>query len=392
MKKHLLIHYGEIGLKLGNKDYFVSKLTDAVKDRLKTEFGRNFVVKHSLSRLLISLDDDFDEERGIEVLKKIFGIKNFSFVFEGTPKIGKLGEEIWDKFPNFSESDSGAPQSFKVKVKRSMKVPFTSVEMERGIGAFLLGKGLNMKVKLKDPDFTVHIELFNEKAFFSFKKYEGAGGLSPGTQGKLIATLSAGIDSPVAAYKMMRRGARVIFVHFHGYPYTDKDEMEQVQELTEILGEYQTNTKLYLVPFGFIQKNISTNTEIPARVRTILYRRMMLRIAEKICFKERAKGLITGDNFGQVASQTPENIFAIHDVTTVPLFQPLIGFDKEEIIDVAKKIGTFEVSKLPCKESCTMFMPKSPELRAKIEELRECEKNLPIEEWVLEAIREMKVD
>lgn len=396
-----MIHYGEIGLKLGNKDYFVSALTESVKDRLEQEFGKNFVVKHSLNRLLVLLDDDFDEEKGVEVLSKIFGIKNFSFVFEGTPDIGKLGEEIWKKLPDFDEADSdtgvgvgmaaGAPRNFRVKVKRSMKVPFTSVEMEREIGAFLLDKGLNMKVKLKDPDFTVYIELFNEKAFFCFKKYEGLGGLSSGTQGKLISTLSAGIDSPVAAYKMMRRGARVIFVHFHGYPYTDKDEMEQVQELTEMLGEYQTNTKLYLVPFGFIQKNISTNTKIPARVRTILYRRMMLRIAEKICYKERAKGLVTGDNFGQVASQTPENIFAIHDVTMVPLFQPLIGFDKEEIIDVAQELGTFEVSKLPCKESCTMFMPRSPELRAKTEELRECEKDLPIEEWIEGAMKKAEI-
>ncbi len=386
MKRCLLIHYGEIGLKLGNKDYFVSKLMRNIKTKLKENFGRNFFVEHTLDRFLIPLDDDFEEAKYVSVLNKIFGIRNFSFVFVGSLDVEKLADEIWDSLQ--SEIGTDGPQTFRVTVKRSMKMPLNSMEMERKIGALLLSKGLDMKVKLKNPDFVVNVEFFNEHGYFSFKKYEGPGGLSSGTQGKLIATLSAGIDSPVAAYKMMRRGARVIFVHFHGYPYTDKDEMEQVEELVEILSEYQEGTKLYLVPFGFIQKSISTNTDVPARVRTILYRRMMLRIAEKICFKQRAKGIVTGDNFGQVASQTPENIFAIHAVTTVPLFQPLIGCDKEEIIEIAKRIGTFEISKLPCKESCTMFMPKSPELRANIKELEGCEKNLPLEEWIKKALEE----
>lgn len=390
MKRCLLVHYGEIGLKLGNKDYFVSRLMRNIKTKFKESFERNFFIEHTLDRFLIPLEDDFDEDKYISVLNKIFGIKNFSFVFVGSTDIEKLVEEIWTNLPE--EICEEKTKTFRVKVKRSMKMPLNSMEMERKIGALLLERGLDMKVKLKNPDFVVTVEFFNEHGYFAFKKHEGAGGLSSGTQGKLVATISAGIDSPVAAYRMMRRGARIIFVHFHGYPYTDKDEMEQVKELVQILSKYQEGTKLYLVPFGFIQKSISTNLEVPARMRTLLYRRMMLRIAEKICFKERAKGIVTGDNFGQVASQTPENIFAIHDVTTIPLFQPLIGDDKEEIIEIAKKIGTFEISKLPCKESCTMFMPRSPELRANARDLLKYEESLPIDEWMQKAVKESELE
>lgn len=390
MKRCLLVHYGEIGLKLGNKDYFVSRLMRNIKTKFKESFERNFFIEHTLDRFLIPLEDDFDEDKYISVLNKIFGIKNFSFVFVGSTDIEKLVEEIWTNLPE--EICEEKTKTFRVKVKRSMKMPLNSMEMERKIGALLLERGLDMKVKLKNPDFVVTVEFFNEHGYFAFKKHGGAGGLSSGTQGKLVATISAGIDSPVAAYRMMRRGARIIFVHFHGYPYTDKDEMEQVKELVQILSKYQEGTKLYLVPFGFIQKSISTNLEVPARMRTLLYRRMMLRIAEKICFKERAKGIVTGDNFGQVASQTPENIFAIHDVTTIPLFQPLIGDDKEEIIEIAKKIGTFEISKLPCKESCTMFMPRSPELRANARDLLKYEESLPIDEWMQKAVKESELE
>ncbi len=377
-------------MKLGNKDYFVSRLMRNIKTKFKESFERNFFIEHTLDRFLIPLEDDFDEDKYISVLNKIFGIKNFSFVFVGSTDIEKLVEEIWTNLPE--EICEEKTKTFRVKVKRSMKMPLNSMEMERKIGALLLERGLDMKVKLKNPDFVVTVEFFNEHGYFAFKKHGGAGGLSSGTQGKLVATISAGIDSPVAAYRMMRRGARIIFVHFHGYPYTDKDEMEQVKELVQILSKYQEGTKLYLVPFGFIQKSISTNLEVPARMRTLLYRRMMLRIAEKICFKERAKGIVTGDNFGQVASQTPENIFAIHDVTTIPLFQPLIGDDKEEIIEIAKKIGTFEISKLPCKESCTMFMPRSPELRANARDLLKYEESLPIDEWMQKALKESELE
>ena len=385
MKRCLLIHYGEIGLKMANKDYFVGKLRQRIKLKFEKKFRTTFSIKHTLGRLIVPLEDDYKEEEYAAILSRVFGIKNFKFTYVLSSDIEELGKEILSLLPEVK------PSSFRVKVKRSMVMPMQSVQMERELGAILLRGGFEVPVKMKNAEFVVDVEFFNEKAFVSFKKYDGVGGLSGNSQGKLVSLISAGIDSPVASYKMMKRGARIIFVHFHGYPYTDKDEMEQVKDLVEILGDFQFATKLYMVPYGAIQRAIATTLEIPAKVRTVLYRRTMLRIAEKIAHKERAKGLVTGDSLGQVASQTPENLFAVHDASTIPLFQPLIAFDKEEVIEIAEKIGTFEISKLPCKDTCTMFMPKHPELKANVYDIRDYEKSLPLDEWVEKALKDSEL-
>ncbi len=394
MKRFILIHYGEIGLKKANKDYFVKKLCRCIKMRLEQRFRETFFVRHTLGRILVDLPGNFSDKlegEYVEIVSKIFSIKNFKFVFSGSLKIFKLGEQICDNIPKFVFEGNGRPKNFRLKVKRSMNLPFTSQQAEQELGAFLLNKGINLKVKLKDPEFVVDVEYFNNYGYFSFNTYKGLGGMPSNSQGKLISLISSGIDSPVASYRMMRRGARIIFVHFHGYPYTDKAEMEQTKELVEMLSGYQFDTKLYLVPLGKIQKKIAANLDIPAKIRTVLYRRMMIRIAEKIAKKERAKGLVTGDNFGQVASQTPENMFAIHEASTIPVFQPLIGYDKEEIIEIAEEIGTFEISKLPCKDSCSMFMPKHPELKANVYDLRKIEDLLPHDEWIEDVLSDSEV-
>ncbi|MFH1284393.1 MAG: tRNA uracil 4-sulfurtransferase ThiI [Candidatus Peregrinibacteria bacterium] len=395
MKRYIIVHYGEIGLKKSNTDYFVGKLKERIKSVLQKNFRKTFPIRYTLGRLLVDIPDDFDSEKDekkyADILFKVFGIKNFKFVYAGSVDLDKLGKQVFENMPKEIFDPKTKPASFRVKAKRSMDLPFKSVEAERDIGATLIDKGIDIKVKMKDPELVVDVEFFNDKAYFSFKKYVGAGGLSPSTQGKLICLMSSGIDSPVASYMMMKRGAKVIFVHFHGYPYTGKDEMEQAKEIVGILRGYQPDTKLYLVPFGKIQKSIATNLDVPGKVRTLLYRRMMVRIAEDISRREHAKGIVTGDNFGQVASQTPQNLFAVHAVSSIPLFQPLIGFDKEEIIRISEKIGTFEISKLPCKESCTMFMPKSPELKGNAHDLEEFEKSLPVDEWIRQALAECEI-
>jgi tRNA uracil 4-sulfurtransferase len=382
MKRVLIVHYGEIGLKKANKGYFVDKLKKSIKMRLEKRFRETFSVRYTLGRILVVLPENFVEEEYVEVLKKIFGIKNYKFTSVGSIDLRKLEKQIWDNMPDFETK----PETFRVKVKRSMILTYKSAEAEREMGAYLIENGIDMKVKLKNPEFTADVELFNNIGYFSYKKYGGQGGLSPNSQSKLVSLISSGIDSPVASYQMMRRGARVIFVHFHGYPYTDKDEMHQCKEIVEMLSEYQFDTKMYLIPFGEIQKTIAANSKVPAKIRTVLYRRLMLRIAETIAKKERAKGLVTGDNFGQVASQTPENMFAIHEASSIPIYQPLISLDKEDVIRVAEKLGTFEISKLPCKDSCSMFMPKHPELKANIYDLQEIEKDLPIDDWVSSSV------
>ncbi len=394
MKRFIIIHYGEIGLKKANIEYFLGKLRKRLRVMLEQRFNSNFSIKHSLSRFLIALPQSFtdvQQEDYARVLYKIFGIKNFKFVYEGGTEIEELGAQILLNLPAYVRDPDVKPRTFRVTVKRSMPLPCSSIGAERQIGACLLRDGIDIKVKMQNPEFVVDVEFFNNHGYFSFKKYAGPGGLSPNSQGKLVSMISAGIDSPVASYMMMKRGVRVIYIHFHGYPFTDKAEVEQVKELVKILSAYQFDTKLYLVPFGQFQKKIAVNLDIPAKIRTVLYRRLMLRIAELIAKSEGAKGVVTGDNLGQVASQTPENIFAIHQASTIPLYQPLIGFDKEDIVKIAEKIGTFEISKLPCKDTCGMFMPDHPEIKANIFDVCEYEKTLPIEEWLKDILKESEI-
>ncbi|MBI4235711.1 tRNA 4-thiouridine(8) synthase ThiI [Candidatus Peregrinibacteria bacterium] len=386
LKRYLLVHYSEIGLKGSNLQYFVDRLHKRLKFVLEKALRKTFVVKHCLKRFLIELPGDFtnsalDELTYIDVLSKVFGIENFSFVFGGSIDLAVLAEQIHANLPDFSKC-----MNFCVRAKRSQILPYKSIDAERDLGARLIDFGLKLPVRLDDPDLRISVEFFNDTAYFSFKKYSGPGGLPANTGGKLISLVSGGFDSPVAAYRMMKRGARIIFVHFHAYPYTDMTEINNVKELVKKLSAYQFDTKLYLIPFGKVQKEISTNLDVPAKIRIILYRRMMIRIAEKIAHDEKAKGLVTGDNFGQVASQTSENIFAIDQASSIVVYRPLISFDKAEIIVQADVIGTHEISKMPCKDTCTMFAPKIPEIRANLRDILEVEKNLPISKFVDDSL------
>lgn len=385
MKRFLLVHYGEIGLKGSNARYFLDKLQMRMEEKLRARFGKGFKIIHTLRRFLISLPESFEESQFTDVLNHIAGIQNFKFVYEGALDFAQLGTQILGHLP------VQRGETFRVKVKRSMEMERTSVASEREIGAVLLRGGIEMKPKMSGADLIVDVEFFNNIGYFSFKTYKGMGGLSSGSGSKLVALISAGIDSPVAAYRMMKRGVRVVFVHFHSYPYTGKEEMEQVKSLVKILSGFQFDTKLYLIPFGDLQKKIATTVEIPEAIRTVLYRRMMLRIAQRISFREGARGLVTGDSYGQVASQTADNLFAIHDVSNIPLYQPLIAYDKEEIIKISKDIGTFEVSKLPCKDSCTLFAPEKPEVKASLKKIAEYESYLQVDELVDDAFKRRDV-
>ncbi|MEK7482597.1 MAG: tRNA uracil 4-sulfurtransferase ThiI, partial [Patescibacteria group bacterium] len=204
----------------------------------------------------------------------------------------------------------------------------------------------------------------------------GPGGLPLGTGGKAVALISGGIDSPVAAYLAMKRGVEIIFLHFHSYPYTNKASIEKVEKLVGHLSRYQKKPKLYLAPFGDIQKEILLKT--PAKLRVVLYRRMMLRIAQALAEKEKALALITGESIGQVASQTLENMAAIQEVCVLPILRPLVGWDKEEIIKAARDIGSFDISSLPDQDCCSKFVPEHPETKAKMAEVKAAEKKLNI--------------
>jgi thiamine biosynthesis protein ThiI len=223
---------------------------------------------------------------------------------------------------------------------------------------------------------TVTVEILPHDAFFGFNKIPGPGGLPVGASGRVVALISGGIDSPVAAYRMMQRGCRVIFVHFHSAPYQDKTSQEKVRQLITILTRHQFRSRLHLVPFGEIQRQIVASVARPLRV--ILYRRMMLRIAEGIARKEKAKALVTGESLGQVASQTLENMAVIQQASRLPILRPLVGMDKQEIIDQARRIGTFDISSIPDQDCCQLFVPKHPATKAQLDEVEAAESRLEI--------------
>jgi len=231
-------------------------------------------------------------------------------------------------------------------------------------------------VDLKNAELTIGIEILSRDAFFSLDKIPGPGGLPVGTSGRVISLISGGIDSPVAAYRMMQRGCRLIFVHFHSSPYLDKTSQEKVKELVKILTRHQFFSRLYLVPFGEIQRQIVTAVMRPLRV--VLYRRMMVRIAEAVAAKETAAALVTGESLAQVASQTLQNLTVIEKAATLPILRPLVGMDKQEIIDQARRMGTFEISTLPDQDCCQLFVPQHPDTKASLIEVEKAESRLDL--------------
>ena len=255
--------------------------------------------------------------------------------------------------------------------------------MNEDVGAFVLSK-INKTVKLNHPDITCYIDIVQGVVFIYTEKIIGLGGLPTGANGKVVGLLSAGIDSPVATILAMKRGASVILVHFHSAPMTTEDSIEKVKKLTEVLNRYQSRIQLYLVALTPIQKEILVKTK--EKFRILLYRRFMIRIAEQIAKKEKAKALITGESLGQVASQTLGNIASIESIGTIPILRPLIGLDKQEIMDLARQYGTYDISILPDQDCCSLFVPKNPSTNAKREYLEKEEKNLNVDDLLKEAL------
>jgi tRNA uracil 4-sulfurtransferase len=388
MTRYLIIHYGEIGLKKGNKSYF----EDALKNNINSVLGAIGLkgrVSLMLSRLMVKLPAKFDEELIRNTLMHVPGIQNFGFYYCVDEE--KLEKEIVARLPREEITERG-DESFCVRVKKVQgEFKKNTPVMERDLGAELLRNDINLKVKMKNADRQVFVELIQGKAYFCYDRITGIGGLPSGTGGRLLSLISSGFDSPVASYMMMRRGARVHFVHFSGQPYSDRDELEHVKEIVEILAKYQGGAKLIVIPFGEIQKKLSTNLKVPAKDRVILYRRLMLRIAQKVAVNVKARGLVTGESFGQVASQTLPNMAVIDESTSLPIFRPVIGLDKEQIVDFSRRIGTHDISKQPCSDTCGLFMPKSPALAAKLPDIKEIEESIDIKGLVKEALDEKDV-
>ena len=355
----VLIRYHEIALKKGNRSYFTEllkrNLLAAVKD-----FGAK-EIRSLPARLLLTFKNDVPVAALIERVATVFGVANFSIVERTMRDIDALRSRILDSL-------NGAHfESFRIETQRGDKsFPLTSPEINRQLGAAVKEKS-GARVDLENAEFTVTVEILARDAFFGFNKIPGAGGLPVGASGRVAALISGGFDSPVAAYRMMQRGCRLIFVHFHSAPFQDKTSKEKVRQLLNVLTRHQFNSRLYLVPFGEIQRQIVASVARPLRV--VLYRRMMLRIAEAIARKEKAKALLTGESLGQVASQTLDNIAVIEQAARLPILRPLVGMDKQEIIDQARRIGTFEISSIPDQDCCQLFVPKHPATKARFRDV-----------------------
>jgi len=280
-------------------------------------------------------------------------------------------------------------ETFAIRSRRVHKtLPFNSMEVNRQIGAAVVEKYAK-KVDLKTADLTCTIEIFKEKAFVSVDKFPGPGGMPVGTAGRVMALMSGGFDSPIAAYYAMKRGARVDFIHFHTYPFTNKASQDKVKQLVETLNTFQGRAALFMVPFTETQQEILM--AVPEGYRIIFYRRFMMRIAESLAKKRNTLALVTGESLGQVASQTLENIGVVEEVTKLPVLRPLIGFDKNEIMGVGRRIGTYEISALPHDDACTRFMPKNPVIRAKIDEVLAIEEDLDVNEMVDQNLQKMEL-
>jgi thiamine biosynthesis protein ThiI len=274
-------------------------------------------------------------------------------------------------------------ESFRVTAKRADKrFPMTSPQIERELGGRIkLVRG--WRVDLEHPELTVWVEILNAEAFCYLRKEPGAGGLPSGVSGRVACLMSGGIDSPVAAYRMIKRGCRVRLIHFHSYPILSRTSQDKVAELAELLTRHQLETRLYMVAFGDIQRQVVLAVLPPLRV--VVYRRLMLRIAERIGRACGATALVTGEAVGQVASQTLDNMAVIDSVTSMPVLRPLVGMDKEEIVREARQLGTYEVSIVPDEDCCSLFTPKHPATRAKAHQVDEAEAGLSVDALVEEA-------
>jgi thiamine biosynthesis protein ThiI len=379
---YIICHYSEIGLKGKNRAFFEKQLIENLKKALPKESFD--LIKKISGRIIIKLKDkDIKKAEIKQSLQNVFGLAYFAFGLSCPQEIEAIKKEVLNllKKENF--------KTFKISTKRSKKdFPLNSVQINQIVGEEIVKK-LKKKVRLTNPDITCFIEIVDKFAFLYLEKIEGPKGLPVGTGGKAIALLSGGIDSPVAAFFILKRGVKIVFVHFHTFPYTSKASIEKAQKIVEALNKYQFSSRLYLVPFAKIQEEIVFKTR--EKLRVVLYRRMMLRIARALAKKEKALALVTGESIGQVASQTLENIRVIEKAGDLPILRPLIGLDKEEIIKTAKKIKTFDISILPHQDCCLRFVPTHPETKAKLKEVLLEEKKLKIQKLIKSALKNTEI-
>jgi thiamine biosynthesis protein ThiI len=374
--KSIVVHYQEIALKGNNRPWFVARLVRNLREATADLGVRE--VRVLMGRIEVVLESDADWTTVKHRLGRVFGVANFAQAGRAPLNVEAIADAI---LADLGQRDV---RTFRVSARRADKrFPLTSPQIEREVGG-RIKEARGWTVNLGDPEFTIHVEALTDEAFYYFGKEQGAGGLPVGVSGRVACLLSGGIDSPVAAWRLMRRGCRVLLVHFHSYPILSRASQEKTRELARILAEFQFHSRLFLVPFGDIQQQVTLSVAPPLRV--VIYRRLMMRIVETIARQHRAQALVTGEVVGQVASQTLENLATINRVVTMPVLRPLVGTDKEEIVAEAQRLGTYTVSIIPDQDCCTLFTPRHPATKARLSDIERAEATLPIDEIVARAV------
>src|SRR5437762_8551843 len=378
----VVVHYKELALKGRNRPWFIQLLVRNLR-RALADFDIASV-RFVMGRIEIELGRDVSWSDIRERVGHVFGIANFSHAGRGPHDFGDLVSII------VADLGDRSPALFRVSVRRADKrFPLTSPQIEREVGG-LIKEAKGWLVDLDDPELTIDLEMLPEYAFYFFGKDPGAGGMPTGTGGRLACLLSGGIDSPVAAFKMMRRGCSVLLIHFHSYPILSRASQEKVREIAALLTKYQHRSQLMLVPFGELQQQVLL--AVAPELRVVIYRRLMLRIAESLARKWHARALVTGEVVGQVASQTLENMTTIADATSLEILRPLVGMDKDEITAEARALGTLPISNIPDQDCCQLFTPRHPATRSTVDQVGRAEAALPIDEMVAAAVAACAVE
>ncbi len=385
MQEIILVKYGEMALKGLNKSTFENVLVKNIKRRIKS-LGRFEITRAQSTIYIKPLEDCADVNEAVERLKKVFGIAALckAAVCE------KDFESIKDTALDYLSDCLSYAKTFKVTAKRADKsFPMKSPEICRELGGILLSKFSHLKVDVNNPEITVTVEIRDTNAYIHAENIKGAGGLPVGTSGKAMLLLSGGIDSPVAGYMLAKRGVHISAIHYVSPPYTSERARLKVEQLCEKLTGYCGSIAFFCVPFTEIQEEIRNNC--PEEFFTIIMRRLMMEIAQRICEKEECLALVTGESVGQVASQTMNAIACTDAVCKIPVFRPLIGMDKTEIIEIARKIDTFDISIQPYEDCCTVFTPRHPKVRPLLSDVENAQNNFDFSALIDKAVSETEM-
>ncbi len=381
MEKIILIKYGELTTKKANRGLFINILTQNVKKALK-DFDIKLI--HNRVRMFIEVKDDNEMDAIIEKLTKVFGIHSIVICYKSNNNIDDIKKNV------LSVAHGVEFRTFKVVTKRcDKKFPIKSMEFNNVIGGVLLKNIDGIKVDVHNPEYTVKIEIREENTYIYSKEIAGAGGYPVGVAGRGILMLSGGIDSPVAGYLAMKRGIKLECLYFESPPHTSPQALNKVKKLVEILSNYQADIKLHIINFTNIQENIYKN--INHEYMITIMRRMMYRITDEVRMRQEALVIINGESVGQVASQTLNSMSVINNVTNTPVIRPVACLDKLEIIEIAKKIGTYETSILPYEDCCTIFLPKHPVINPTLDKCLKYENNFDYKKCIEEAVLNDKI-